>query len=86
MALTGGRIAASIYGKNGNDFKFSGAIMGRTNNFPNVGVIMYEAPAGTTAAGVAIATILEVQPTGLNVNPDKYMSSQTITAILAAST
>ena len=84
MAVTGGRITASIYRINGNDIKFDGAITGRTRNFPNVGVELYDLPPGVTANGLTMNAVIEVVPTGLNQQSTKYYSPSTVAALLAA--
>lgn len=77
MALTGGRITASIYSINGNDIVFGSAITGRTNNFGIVGTIFYDLKPGITANGITMNTEIEVLPTGLRTSSFKYQTPST---------
>lgn len=90
MAVTGGRIAASIYGTPAGDFKFGSAITGRLYNFPNVGVQLYDLPPSgpnsVTSNGILMNAVVEVLPTGLNQPSKKYYTPSTVTALLAAGT
>ena len=83
MAVTWGRITASIYAINGTDIKFNTAITGRTNNFPNVGVLMYDAPPNTLANWITMLAIIEVLPTGLNQPSKKYSTNATVATLLS---
>lgn len=83
MAVTGGRITASIYRINDSDIKFPGTITGRTENFPNVGVLFYDTPPGTMANGLTMNAIIEVLPTGLTVPSKKYYTPSTAAQILS---
>lgn len=88
MAITGGRITASIYalGFNGREpvpFKEPGTIMGRTHNFPNVGCYFYPAPAGTTAEGITIASVIVLVPTGTNQSGTIYWTDSSVSAIVS---
>lgn len=86
MALTGGRIAATIYNINGNDLPFGTANNGRLNNFPNVGVLFYATPPGTLSAGVTMNAVIEVLPTGLRTSSNKYQTDSTVATLLSAGT
>lgn len=77
MALTGGRITASIYNINDSDLVFGSAITGRTNNFGIEGTIFYDLPPGKTANGITMNTAIEVLPTGLRTSSTKYLSPST---------
>lgn len=77
MALTGGRIVASIYAINDNDIVFGSAITGRSNNFGIVGTIFYATKPGVTANGLTMNAVIEVLPTGLRVNSTKYLTDST---------
>lgn len=83
MAVTGGRITASIYRINGNDVSFAGVKTGRTYNWPNVGVQFYDLPPGVTANGFTMNAVIEVLPTGLNQPSTKYYTPSTAAQILS---
>lgn len=85
MALTGGRITASIYRINDNDLIFGSAVTGRLNNFGIVGTIFYPAPLGTTAGPTSITmnSIIEVLPTGLRTNSTKYYTDATVAQLVS---
>ncbi len=88
MAVTGGRITASIYafgtgGKEPVPYKEPGTINGRTHNFPNVGTYFYQAPAGTTAEGITINSVIVLAPTGSNVNGNIYWTDSTPAQLLS---
>lgn len=77
MALTQ-RIVANIYGKNGTPLENPlGTQNGRVNYFGNSENVFYAAPSGTSFNGVVCNSIIEVFPTGLNVNPNKYYAVET---------
>lgn len=77
MALLG-RIVASIYRKGINDLPNPGPlIMGRSYTFNSQSCLTYPAPAGTTAAGVTMNSIIELLPTGLIVDSKLYYTDST---------
>ena len=84
MAVTGGRITASIYRINDSDINFDTAITGRTENFPNVGVLFYDLPPGVLGNGLTMNAVIEVLPTGLNQPSKKYYTPATAATILSA--
>lgn len=87
MALTGGRVAASIYRINQYDLKnllgTGPANQGVIYNFPSVQCNFYPAPAGTTANGVTMNSIIEEIPEGLVVNSKKFYTDSTISSLLS---
>lgn len=87
MALTGGRVAASIYRINQYDLKnllgTGPAIQGITYNFPANQCNFYPAPASTVANGVTMNSIIQELPEGLVVNSKYYYTDSTITQLLA---
>ena len=82
MALTG-RLVANIYGKNGNALEGqSGTQNGRKNYFSNSGNQFYPAPTGTTYNGITCNSVIEVYPSGLNVNSEKYYAVETVAELV----
>lgn len=82
MALTG-RIVASVYNYNGNDLPQAG-LSGIANSFPSANAFFYPTPAGTTANGVTMNSVIQLLPTGLNVNGAKYLTDSTPAQITSA--
>lgn len=85
MALTGPRITASAYEINGGALERKGGTPnGRTQNIAfGPGVMFYAAPANTKANGVTINAIIQLLPTGLNVQPTKIGVVQTVAEIIS---
>ena len=84
MALTG-RLVANVYGKNEVPLeKGSGTPNGRVNYFSNYAPNDFYAvrPSGASFNGVACLSIIEVFPTGLKVNSDKYYCVETVATLL----
>lgn len=81
MALTS-RIVANVYGKNAYDIS-KGTAYGRKEYFANTGNIFYPAPIDTTYMGVTVNSVIEVLPTGLVVDSDKYYCVETIAQLVS---
>lgn len=81
MALTS-RVVAHIYGKNAYDIS-KGTAYGRTEYFPNTGNLLYDAPIGLTYMGVTVNSVIEVLPTGLTVDSDKYYAVETLAQLIS---
>lgn len=84
MALTGGRIIASIYRINQYDIKNvlgTPATQGVIENLPGNLCRFYPAPANTTANGVTMNAIIDLLPTGLNQPVTKYYTDSTVAQI-----
>lgn len=79
MSLTG-RVVASIYNRNGYDLAAAG-VDGITENFPSQLTQFRAAKAGTTANGITMNSVIEILPTGLNVNPTIYLTDSTVTQL-----
>jgi hypothetical protein len=79
MAATA-RILASIYAINGSALSAAG-LSGITNSFPSDLTHFYEAPAGTTANGVTMGSVIVLLPTGLNVNGKTYWTDSTVSSL-----
>lgn len=79
------RVVANIYGKNGSALESkSGTQNGRKNYFANTGNTFYDVgPAGASFNGVATNSIIEVFPTGLVVNSDKYYAVETVAQLVS---
>lgn len=54
--------------------------------FPSVGVIFHPLSPAQTVGGISCNSIIEVQPTGLNVHPRKYASDALVTTLTTAAT
>lgn len=83
MALTG-RIIASIYRIGQNDLKNPAgtpAVQGISHSLPSAQCAFYALPAGTTANGVTMASIIELLPTGLNQPVKKYYTDSSISSL-----
>jgi hypothetical protein len=84
MALTGGRIVANIYAKNNNPTdRLVGWVNGRTEYFPNSGVIFSAPNPVKTVNSVTIGSVIEVLPQGLRVNSDFYDAVETPAQLLS---
>jgi len=83
MALTG-RLVATLYGKNGNALEGpSGTQNGRLNYFSNSGNDFYSTgPNPPSFNGVVCNSVIEVYPTGLRVNSDKYYAIETVAQLV----
>ena len=83
MALTS-RIVANIYGKNLNALEgASGTQNGRVNYFSNSGNNFYSTgPNPPSFNGVTCNSVIEVYPTGLRVNSDKYYAIETVAQLV----
>lgn len=89
MALTGRVIATSIYRLGANDLKNqfgTPATQGVPMNLPAAQCLIYAAPAGTTANGATMATVIELLPEGLNQTSRKYYTTETAAALQSAGT
>ncbi len=82
MALTG-RIIANVYAINGNPTDRVGStVNGRIEYFSNSGNIFYAPNPVFTVNGVTIGSIIEILPTGLNVNSKLYAAVETPTQLV----
>jgi hypothetical protein len=85
MALTS-RIIANVYGKNGNALESGvGTVTGRLNYFSNSGNQFYAAPLtgpNYSFNGITVNSVVEVYPTGLKVNSDKYYCVETVAQLV----
>lgn len=67
MALTGPRLVANVYSRNGNTLETRGVQNGRLNEIPfGPGVLFYAPNPNETAGSVTIGSIIEILPQGLN--------------------
>lgn len=80
MALTG-RIIASVYAINGVPYKEVGTVNGRTHSLPSADCVFYPAPAGETAEGVTINSIIVLLPTGSRSTGTTYYTDSTVTQL-----
>lgn len=80
MALTQ-RIVASVYGIDAYDVS-KGTAYGRTNYFSNTGNLIYAAPIDTKYCGVTVNSVVEVLPTGLQVDSKKYYCVETVAQLV----
>jgi hypothetical protein len=80
MALTL-RVVANVYGIDGYDVS-KGTAYGRKNYFSNTGNNIYPAPIDTTYCGVTVNSVIEVLPTGLQVDSKKYYCVETVAQLV----
>lgn len=80
MALTQ-RIVANVYGIDAYDVS-KGTAYGRKNYFSNTGNLIYDAPINTTFMGVTVNSVIEVLPTGLQVDSKKYFAVETVAQLV----
>lgn len=80
MALTGRVVFSSYpYPLNGSQ---KNSIMGRSENLPSALVRFYAAPAGTTAGNnVEINSIVELLPSGLRTDSQRFFTDSTVTEL-----
>lgn len=81
---------ASIYAfqpPNGS-YTYTQGTQGVLNSFPSAGTRFYPAAAGTVAssAEVAMNSVIELLPTGLNTNSFKFWTPATVTDLNTAAT
>lgn len=78
-----------IYRKNQYDLKNAAgnpATMGVLMSFPSGLIFIEPAPAGTTANGVTMQSIISLLPTGLNQPSNKYYSAVDVATLSTAAT
>ena len=80
MALTS-RVVVNVYGKDAYDIS-KGTAYGRKNYFPNTGTLIYDAPINTTYMGVTVNSVVELLPTGLQVDSKKYYCVETVATLV----
>ena len=80
MSLTN-RIVANVYGIDAYDVS-KGVANGRKNYFPYVGTLIYDAPINTTYMGVTVNSVVELLPTGLQVDSKKYYCVETVATLV----
>jgi hypothetical protein len=87
--MANNHFAIGIYRINQYDLKNpdgAPASQGILRSFPSALTQMYPAPAGTTAAGVTMQSIIELLPTGLNQPAVKYYSAADVATLNTAAT
>lgn len=74
-------LSASIYGINNNDL---GSTQGKTYGLPVGDLVIAPAITPKTFSGVECATIIQVQASGLNVNPTSYYTPTAVATLITA--